>query len=79
MLNKEQIEKAKDDLNFFYQGESITPEMEESSKIIAEYIEQLESKIKRYELENIPLLEGKIEGMKEHYDEIIQIYEQRGI
>ena len=43
MLSKEEIEKAKDDLKFFNEGEYITKEMADSKYKIIEYIDQLES------------------------------------
>ena len=41
-MNKEKIEKAKDDLRFFNEGDYITKEMEHSADILKEYIKQLE-------------------------------------
>ena len=42
MLNKEEIEKAKDDLMFFNEGDYITREMNKSVDILEEYIKELE-------------------------------------
>lgn len=41
---KEQIEKAKDDLAFFNEGDYITKEMSNSANILEKYIKELESK-----------------------------------
>ena len=41
-MNKEEIEKAKEDLSFMNEGDYITKEMEHSADIIEEYIKQLE-------------------------------------
>ena len=43
-----EIEKAKEDLQFFNEGDYITPEMEHSARILEEYIKQLESEIEMY-------------------------------
>lgn len=43
MLNKKEIEKAKEDLRFFNEGDYITKEMNRSAKILEKYIEELES------------------------------------
>ena len=40
-MNKE-IEKAKEDLSFFNEGDYITKEMEHSARVLEEYIKQLE-------------------------------------
>lgn len=42
MLSKEEIEKAKEDLIFFNEGDYITKEMSKSAQIIEKYIKQLE-------------------------------------
>lgn len=42
-MNKEEIEKAKEDFNFFNEGDYITREMSTSKEIILEYIAQLET------------------------------------
>lgn len=41
MLSKEEIEKAKENFNFFNEGDYITKEMNESATILKEHIEQL--------------------------------------
>ena len=41
-MNKEEIEKAKDDLRFFNEGDYITKSMSNSKDILEEYIKQLE-------------------------------------
>ena len=43
-MNKEEIEKAKDDLAFFNEGDYITKEMSNSANILEKYIKELESK-----------------------------------
>ena len=43
-MNKEEIEKAKDDLAFFNEGDYITKEMDNSAKILEKYIKELEQK-----------------------------------
>lgn len=44
-INKEEREKAKEDLSFFNEGEYITKEMHESALILEKYIKQLENDI----------------------------------
>ncbi len=41
-MNKE-IEKAKEDLSFFNEGDYITKEMEHSARVLEEYIKELEN------------------------------------
>ena len=43
-MNKEEIEKAKEELQFFNEGDYITKEMENSARVLEEYIEELEHK-----------------------------------
>ena len=43
-MNKEKIEKAKEDVSFFNEGDYITPEMEHSARVLEKYIRELESK-----------------------------------
>lgn len=43
-MNKEEIEKAKEDLRFFNEGDYITKEMEHSAIVLEEYIKELENK-----------------------------------
>lgn len=45
MISKEEIEKAIDDFNFFYEGDYITREMSRSKDIVKEYIEELEKRL----------------------------------
>ena len=47
MLSKEEIEKAKEDLMFFNEGDYITREMDKSADVLEEYIEQLEQNNKK--------------------------------
>lgn len=44
MTDKE-IEKAKEDLRFFHEGDYITREMQHSAEVLEEYIEELEQKL----------------------------------
>ena len=44
----EKQEKAIDDLRFFYQGEYITREMEESAQIILKMLEEKDKEIEKY-------------------------------
>lgn len=46
-LKREDIEIAKEDLNFMHEGDYITKEMEQSKNIILEYIQQLESRLEK--------------------------------
>lgn len=46
-MNKE-IEKAKEDLSFFNEGDYITKEMEHSARVLEGYIKQLENEIEKY-------------------------------
>lgn len=50
MLSKEEIEKAKDDLKFFNEGEYITSEIDRSAKVLEKYISQLENKVESKEM-----------------------------
>ena len=43
-MDREEIEKAKEDLSFMNEGDYITEEMEHSADIIEDYIEELEQK-----------------------------------
>lgn len=47
-MNKEKIEKAKEDLSFFNEGDYITKEMEHSARVLEGYIKQLENEIEMY-------------------------------
>ena len=46
-MNKEEIEKAKEDLNFFDEGDYITKDMEHSADVLEEYIQNLEQENKQ--------------------------------
>ena len=46
-MNKK-IEKAKEDLSFFNEGDYITPQMEHSARVLEGYIKELENEIKMY-------------------------------
>lgn len=47
-MNKEEIEKAKEDLSFMNEGDYITPEIEHSARVLEEYIKKLENEIEMY-------------------------------
>lgn len=47
-MNKEEIEKAKEDLSFMNEGDYITPEIEHSARVLEEYIKKLENEIDMY-------------------------------
>ena len=47
-MNKEEIEKAKEELQFFNEGDYITKEMEHSARVLEGYIKQLENEIEMY-------------------------------
>lgn len=46
-LKKEDIEIAKEDLDFMCEGDYVTKEMEQSKNIILEYIQQLEGRLEK--------------------------------
>ena len=50
-MNKE-IEKAKEDLSFFNEGDYITKDMANSARILEDYIQQLEFNIKASKMEH---------------------------
>ena len=67
------IEKAKEDLSFMNEGDYITKEMENSARVLEEYIKELEKK------ETI-LDKVKEECMKQmttYEDSILEIFPQR--
>jgi len=47
-MNKEEIEKAKEELQFFNEGDYITKEMEHSARVLEGYIKELENEIEMY-------------------------------
>ena len=63
-MNKEEIEKAKDDLAFFNEGDYITREMANSANILEEYIKQLEIKA-----EVLDKITDKLKEMNRKYTE----------
>ena len=63
-MNKE-IEKAKEDLQFFNEGDYITKEMEQSADVLEEYIKQLEFNIEA--------------SKKEHKYDLAMIDEVKGV
>ncbi len=50
MPSKEEIEKAKEDLIFFNEGDYITREMDKSANILEDYIKQLEQENKNLKM-----------------------------
>ena len=66
-MNKQQIEKAKEDFDFFYEGDYITREMEQSKDIILEYIRQLESKLKQLGKGQQTLLQSRRKWKNKYY------------
>lgn len=81
MLGKEEIEKSKEDFNFFNEGDYITKEMVRSKEKIFEYIKELESD--NYEQNNIindyiderreliEKLEERIKAVDKCYNELL--------
>lgn len=81
MLSKEEIEKAKEDFNFFNEGDYITKEMFNSKEKIFEYIKKIEAD--NYEQNNIindyiderreliEKLEERIKSVEQCYDELL--------
>ena len=63
-MTKEQIEKAKDELSFFNEGDYITREMANSANILEEYIRQLEIKA-----EVLDKITDKLKEMNRKYTE----------
>ena len=47
-MNKEEIEKAKEELQFFNEGDYITKEMSDSARVLEGYIKELENEIEMY-------------------------------
>ena len=47
-MNKEEIEKAKEDLSFMNEGDYITKEMENSARVLEKYIKELEEEIEMH-------------------------------
>lgn len=43
-MNKEEIEEAKEDLQFFNEGDYITKEMSNSARVLEKYMNELEQK-----------------------------------
>lgn len=86
-MNKEEIEQAKEDLQFFNEGDYITKEMEQSANVLEEYIKELEQKseildkvtdkLKEDVNQKIPLAEDMdwVRCRKEHSQEILKIIE----
>lgn len=63
MQNKE-IEEAKEDLRFFNEGDYITRKMSNNAKVLEQYIDQLENKVKELEKENTDIKEVYIRVAK---------------
>ena len=51
-MTDEEIEKAKEDLKFFNEGDYITREMQHSAEVLEKYIEQLEQALQEQQEEN---------------------------
>ena len=51
-MTYEEIEKAKEDLTFFNEGDYITREMQHSAEVLEKYIEQLEQALQEQQEEN---------------------------
>lgn len=56
-------EKAIDDLRFFYQGEYITREMEESAKVVLEMLEEKDKEIEELEKQIELMAKDKYENL----------------
>ena len=72
MLSKEEVEKAKEDLMFFNEGDYITREMDRSADIIEEYVSRLESKVKAKEMEH----EYDVNMIDEVKGEAVRLYKK---
>ena len=79
-MNKEEIEKAKEDLQFFNEGDYITPEMEHSARILEEYIKQLESEIEMYkdfkEIANMKMGDRNVIRAIKNYNTLDKVTEE---
>ena len=79
-MNKEKIEKAKEDLQFFNEGDYITPEMEHSARILEEYIKQLESEIEMYkdfkEIANMKMGDRNVIRAIKNYNTLDKVTEE---
>ena len=64
-MNKEEIEKAKEELQFFNEGDYITKNMANSARVLEDYIQQLEFNIKA--------------SKKEHNHDVSMIDEVKGV
>ena len=72
-MNKEEIEKAKDDLMFFNEGDYITREMDRNANILREYIKELEQENKTLTQTNKSykgIINKQIEGKKNTIKEL---------
>ena len=72
MLSEEEIEKAKENLTFFNEGDYITREMDRSADVIEEYVSRLESKVKAKEMEH----EYDVNMIDEVKGEAVKLYEK---
>ena len=66
MLSKEEIEKAKEDLMFFNEGDYITREMDKSADVLEKYIKQLEKENKALKKGQTSLMSSRKE-LKDRY------------
>ena len=85
-MNKEEIEKAKEELQFFNEGDYITKEMEHSAIVLEEYIKELENKaiildrIKEFIKKDVTTEDIKVEGSKLFkvvYKDFIDLIEEK--
>ncbi len=68
MLNKEEIEKAKEDLIFFNEGDYITREMDRSADVLEEYIDQLEQENKALKKGQTSLMSSRKKWRNRYYN-----------
>lgn len=75
MKSKEEIEKAKENFNFFNEGDYVTKEMVNSKEIMFEYMKQLETDKQKL----IEKLEDRIKSVKKCYQDLIEPYYDKTI
>lgn len=75
-MNKEEIEKAKEELQFFNEGDYITKEMSDSARVLEEYIKQLEFNVKaaekehKYDMDMIDKAKGEVVRLHKERDKL---------
>lgn len=72
-MNKEEIEKAKEDLSFMHEGDYITKEMEHSANVLEKYIKELEQKSETLD----KITEECKKQMTTYEDSILEIFPQK--